>query len=154
MAARIVSPIPLHNATIDKIRSKARAEEYPHQILYALSTFIIVLALFRLVSGIYSNFSGPAVRKRDAEAADVSPIPSAHISLRRLPLACVNIFRVIAFRWTAQLGRSYTLSLTDIFLALSYIAIIFSWTFVNSMPHLFRMSLLISSSMLRNSISS
>jgi len=49
-------------------------------------------------------------------------------SLARLPLAAVNVFRVIAFRWTLEFG-TYDLKVADIFLTLAYIAFLLAWTF-------------------------
>jgi hypothetical protein len=41
--------------------------------------------------------------------------------LHAFPLAAVNIFRVVAFRWTIELG-TYDLKVADIFLTLAYVA--------------------------------
>lgn len=53
------------------------------------------------------------------------------IYYRRLPAALMHTFRVVAFRWTLSLGNSYTLNVAEIFLTAAYIAILFSWSFVN-----------------------
>ncbi|TFK45843.1 hypothetical protein OE88DRAFT_1085175 [Heliocybe sulcata] len=53
-------------------------------------------------------------------------------SLRRLPLALVNLWRVMAFRCTIQIGKSYSLCLADVFCTMAYIAVIFTFALVNT----------------------
>lgn len=139
--AASANPLPPANA--DRIRRKARAEEYPHHILYVITCFVIVVAVFQLFSRLHSRRSRgrPPIQKRDPEETDAAVLPTHRVSLRRLPLAILNAFRIVAFRWTLQLGQSYALSLADVFLAVAYIVIIFTWTFMNSTYRHFLLSI-------------
>ncbi|KAH9944667.1 iron reductase [Amylocystis lapponica] len=53
-------------------------------------------------------------------------------SLRRLPLAIANAYRVFAFRWTLQVGESYTLNMAEVFVTCAYIIALFVWAFINT----------------------
>ena len=59
------------------------------------------------------------------------------VSLTRLPAAVADSFRTIAYRWTIPVGSSHELNLVEVGLTLAYMAVLFTWTFVNSMLHLF-----------------
>ncbi|KAG2095871.1 ferric reductase NAD binding domain-containing protein [Suillus discolor] len=53
-------------------------------------------------------------------------------SLRRIPLAIVNVYRVVAFRWTLEIGKSYTLNMAEVFVTVAYIALLLIYAFVNT----------------------
>lgn len=54
------------------------------------------------------------------------------ISLSRLPSAFVELFRVLSFRWTIPISRSYTLNLAEVLLTGVYISVCLAWTLINT----------------------
>jgi hypothetical protein len=94
----------------------------PEEAWFTLSVVLAVVGIFQWGSALHSK----VVRRRehpDEESTHTStrPYASGGWSLARLPLAAVNIFRVVAFRWTIELG-TYDLKVADIFLTLAYVA--------------------------------
>ena len=57
---------------------------------------------------------------------------SSSVSIRRLPLALLNAYRVIAFRWTLHVGETLCLNTAEITLTVAYIVYMYVWTFINS----------------------
>ncbi|KZV94215.1 hypothetical protein EXIGLDRAFT_673197 [Exidia glandulosa HHB12029] len=57
------------------------------------------------------------------------PNPRGPIAVRRLPLAAVNAFRIVFFRWTIPLTKA---NLADAFFSLGYTALMLTWSFVSS----------------------
>ncbi|KAG2359762.1 ferric reductase NAD binding domain-containing protein [Suillus spraguei] len=53
-------------------------------------------------------------------------------SLRRIPLAIINFYRVVAFRWTIEIGQSYTLNIAEVFVTVAYIALLLIHAFINT----------------------
>ena len=53
-------------------------------------------------------------------------------ALRNVPTAVINAYRVVAFRWTLEIGQSYTLNLAEVFVTVAYIVALFSWEFLGS----------------------
>ncbi|KAJ6533461.1 ferric reductase NAD binding domain-containing protein [Mycena sp. CBHHK59/15] len=106
----------------DRAPRTALASLYPKEVWWFLATFIFLVSLCHFTSFAVARFS-----PRHAAA------PARHaVSLRRLPLAVLNLFRAVAFRWTITVGGAYTLNLADFMLSAAYIAVLFTWTFINS----------------------
>lgn len=104
------------------------APAYPKHILYFIASFIALVSLCHFLSMFYSFITRKRVyhwKKRTT------------MSFTRLPAAVADSFRILAFRWTIPIGSSQELNLVEVGLSLSYIAILFTWTFVNSMLYLF-----------------
>ncbi|KAJ3493941.1 hypothetical protein NLJ89_g10910 [Agrocybe chaxingu] len=112
---------------IDKVLRVARSWAYPKQVLYLLASFISLVALCNRLSFAYRYLT----RKRTSPTT-FSVGQRTGISLLRLPLALVDTFQALAFRWTIPIGRWYTLNLTEVGLAAAYVGILLSWTFVNT----------------------
>ncbi|KAH9855455.1 iron reductase [Lenzites betulinus] len=108
--------------------------EYPREVWWFIASFIALVALFQFLSWATSKLSSgrPAAAKgaKDAEAG-VTP-PARRFSWRNIPLTLVNAYRVVAFRWTLQIGQSYTLNLAEVFITVGYIVALFTWEFVNT----------------------
>ncbi|KAJ7675188.1 ferric reductase NAD binding domain-containing protein [Mycena rosella] len=106
------------------------ANEYPKQLWYFLATFLALVAICHFVSVISAYFTRQHVRpKADA--------PLRHgVSWDRLPLAFLELFRTITFRWSITIAGAYTLNVADFVLAAMYLTILFTWTFINSKNHL------------------
>ncbi|KAG6371094.1 hypothetical protein JVT61DRAFT_10635 [Boletus reticuloceps] len=100
----------------------------------SLSAFFVVVGISQWSSVLYSKVvkQRRPLRDPDEESTHTSitrpRASSGGWSLARLPLAAVNVFRVVAFRWTLEFG-TYDLRVVDVFLTLAYIALLFGLTF-------------------------
>jgi hypothetical protein len=110
----------------DKAPSIHRNYDYPRQIWYFLLSFMALVSIWHFTALLISRLRSP--RSFSASAAGRRPSP---LTYTRLPLAAVHIFRTVAFRITASFG-GYTLNPAEFFLGCGYIAVIFTWEFVNS----------------------
>ncbi|KAG1804076.1 uncharacterized protein BJ212DRAFT_949944 [Suillus subaureus] len=84
-------------------------ETYPEQVWYTIAAFLFVVGCFQWGSLVHSKFA----RRRRYESDEENGHHQWHsiqISLRRIPLAIINFYRVVAFRWTLEIGQSYTLT--------------------------------------------
>ncbi|KZT21993.1 hypothetical protein NEOLEDRAFT_1164338 [Neolentinus lepideus HHB14362 ss-1] len=97
----------------DRTIRNALAGLYPKEIWYFISSFIFLLSVVHLLAS-------PASSKRGTT------------SLRRIPAAVVNAWRIIAFRSTLQIGKSYSICLADMFVIFVYILVLFVWALVNT----------------------
>lgn len=119
----------------DKKIRKARIDLYPKEVWYFLACFICLLGLLHAISLIHSIY---ARRKRNniggADPEARSSALSSKIHLRRIPLAFVNTYRIVALRWTVHLdiGTRYTLNVAEVAVTCAYIIAIFTWAFINS----------------------
>ncbi|KAH7908727.1 ferric reductase NAD binding domain-containing protein [Hygrophoropsis aurantiaca] len=123
------------DAPTDDSISSDRFTLYPKEAWYCLATFIFVVSCFNWGSTLHSKFarSKPISEKEHDPDIEVNQSNIRHRpSLRRLPAAIVNAYRVIAFRWTLEFGKTYTLNLAEIFVTVAYIAFLLVWTFVNT----------------------
>ncbi|KIJ06187.1 hypothetical protein PAXINDRAFT_92374 [Paxillus involutus ATCC 200175] len=106
---------------------------YPEETWFCLATFLFVVGLFQWGSILHSKL---VKRRRPSKAPDEestlsSARPSKRFSLTRLPLAAVNIYRVVAFRWTLEFG-SYVINMAEVFVTIAYVALLLTWTFINT----------------------
>jgi len=103
---------------------------YPKQVWYALAVFLFTVGCFQWGSSLHSKFT----RRRQYESDEETVSSHVHykFSLRRIPLTFINTYRVIAFRWTLEIGQTYTLNLAEVFVTLGYIALLLTYTFINS----------------------
>jgi hypothetical protein len=74
-----------------------------------------------------------------------STIPSSektviqhHASVRRIPTAAVNLFRILAFRSTVNVGQSFSINLAEVAVTCLYIIALFTWAFINSKSLFYR----------------
>lgn len=111
----------------DTTLADQRAQLYPTQVWYGIGLFLFIIGLFNWSSILYSKISH---RGRDIESCAASR--STSVSIRRLPLALLNAYRVIAFRWTLQVGETLCLSTAEITLTVAYIVYMYVWAFINS----------------------
>lgn len=116
----------------DKTLRATRTREYPDEVWYFLACFIGTLAIFNWGSWAISKLSSKLSKKSAMDAEGGAGATNQRISLRRIPSAIANAYRVIAFRWTLQIGNSYTLNMAEVFVTCAYIIAIFVWEFINS----------------------
>jgi hypothetical protein len=125
------------NYQADRAHRLQRNNVYPIQIWYLLATLILLVAVVQAVSRLHTKFAGRKRRGTDQESN--SPANSSSPHPRRIPLAILSTYRVIAFRWTLNIniGQTYTLNVAEMFFTIVYIIAIFTWTFINSESSLF-----------------
>ncbi|KAH7909461.1 ferric reductase NAD binding domain-containing protein [Hygrophoropsis aurantiaca] len=137
----------------DKILRNQRFNLYPLQAWYCLALFIFLVGCFQWGALLHSKFirhgrqsehravdrlgktmTSGHHKDKDAEAgAGRQEVPTRHgVSFRRVPLAIINAYRVVAFRWTLKIGQSYTLSVAEVSISIAYIAFLLIWTFINT----------------------
>ncbi|KAJ6525947.1 hypothetical protein B0H19DRAFT_970901 [Mycena capillaripes] len=110
----------------DRVPRILLANLYPKQVWYFMATFIGLVAACHAISLLHAHWT----RKQAPPSADA---PLRHgVSWRRLPLATLNLFRTITFRWSIVVAGSYTLNVADFLLATMYLGVLFTWTFINS----------------------
>ncbi|KAJ6467480.1 ferric reductase NAD binding domain-containing protein [Mycena vulgaris] len=94
----------------DRAPSHARTYAYPPRVWYFLGSFIALVSVYHFTS--ITGVRGPK-------------------SLRRLPLALLNLVRNVVFRVTLSLGASYKLNVAELLPACAYIATLFIWALIN-----------------------
>ncbi|KAJ7168821.1 ferric reductase NAD binding domain-containing protein [Mycena filopes] len=116
----------------DRIPRILLANLYPKQVWYFMASFIALVSAAHFAALLHARVTRARVPPRVKEGVGA---PLRHgVKWRRLPLATLNLFRTLAFRWslTLTLGGAYTLNVADFLLAGMYLAVIFTWTFINS----------------------
>ena len=116
----------------DKSLRVARNKLYPMQAWYCIGLFIFIIAVFQWSSFFHSKLArrSPTALNSDPEHAYLHRRRS--FSWRRIPLGLANAYRVVAFRWTLEIGNSYSLSVAEVFVTMLYIVFLFVWAFINS----------------------
>ncbi|KAJ7697679.1 iron reductase [Mycena rosella] len=117
MAAKAASP--------DKTASHARTYSYPPRVWYFIAAFIALLSLYHFTSMFWSWM-------RSKNSTSSSSASRGRRSLRRIPVAVLNLIRNTIFRTTLSFGSSYKLNTTELLLSCAYIALLFTWAFVNT----------------------
>ncbi|KZT06675.1 iron reductase [Laetiporus sulphureus 93-53] len=108
------------------------ANDYPKQVWYLVACFLFTISLCQFGSWVVSRLSSKKRSSSNTDAEAGASIPPKRFSIRNLPAAIVNTYRVMAFRWTLELGSSYTLNLAEVFVTCGYIIALFVWEFVNT----------------------
>ncbi|TFK47728.1 hypothetical protein OE88DRAFT_1705322 [Heliocybe sulcata] len=124
----------------DKTIRVALAKTYPKEIWYFVASFIFLLSLVRVISFVLQRLHrrrAPSSQTggsygSDPELASPTSLSRGTTSLRRIPTAAANAWRVIAFRSTLQIGKSYSICLADMFVTFAYILVLFVWALVNT----------------------
>lgn len=106
-------------------------DSYPQQVWIYIGIFLFVVGFFQWGSHIHSKFARRTHHESDEETAPIHNI-QYKFSLRRIPLAFINFYRVVAFRWTLEIGKSYTLNMAEVLVTVTYIALLLAYAFINS----------------------
>ncbi|KAG2151663.1 ferric reductase NAD binding domain-containing protein [Suillus bovinus] len=106
-------------------------DTYPDQVWYTIAVFLFVVGCFQWGSLLHSKFARRRHHESDEETGTTNDI-QYKVSLRRIPLAIVNAYRVVAFRWTLEIGQSYTLNMAEVFTTVAYIALLLIYAFINT----------------------
>ncbi|KAG2072169.1 hypothetical protein BDR04DRAFT_1014238 [Suillus decipiens] len=120
---------PLSGADISALVYEGNT--YPKKVWYTIATFLFIVGCFQWGSLVHSKFARRTHYKTDEETATANDI-RYKFSLRRIPLAIINFYRVVAFRWTIEIGRSYTLNIAEVFVTVAYIALLLIYAFINT----------------------
>ncbi|KAH7911651.1 ferric reductase NAD binding domain-containing protein [Hygrophoropsis aurantiaca] len=127
------TPAPIPTGPTDHDIRVPRNVLYAQEPWYCLGLFIFIIGAFQWGSFLHSKFARR--RQVKAEESDPESASSARargFALRRLPLAVVNTYRVVAFRWTLEIGESYTLNVAEVFVTAAYIIFLYVWAFMNT----------------------
>ncbi|KAG1870839.1 ferric reductase NAD binding domain-containing protein [Suillus subluteus] len=116
-------------ADINTIRLEDSA--YPEQVWYTIAAFLFVVGCFQWGLFLHSKFARRGHHGSDEETAVTNGVHHK-FSLRRIPLAIINFYRVVTFRWTLEIGQSYTLNMAEVFVTVAYIALLLIYAFINS----------------------
>jgi ferric-chelate reductase len=122
----MVTVLPRSHA--DHALIDARDFDYPKQIVYLIVSFIALISLCHFFSMFYHFIIRKRVHERNRRTA---------VSLTRVPAAVGDSFRTLAFRWTVPVGSSHELNFAEVGLALAYMAVLFTWSLINSTLNLF-----------------
>jgi ferric-chelate reductase len=122
----------------------ARNVAYPNQIIYLIASFIALISLCHFSSMFYHFIFRKRVYEWNRRTT---------VSLTRLPAAVADSFRTLAFRWTVPVGSSHELNFAEVGLTLAYMAVLYTWAFINSMLDLFPLRSPNSHSILATSLS-
>lgn len=114
--------------TADTALANHYNEEYPKQVWLLVATFLFLLGVTRwgsvVLRRVFPSRGGHPDVEADGRVVRHSP------SIRRLPLAIVNAYRVLAFRTTLTVGP-FSLNLAEVALTIAYIVALFIWSFIN-----------------------
>ncbi|KAF7300471.1 FAD-binding FR-type domain-containing protein [Mycena chlorophos] len=112
----------------DRIPRIKLANETPKQAWWFMGTFIGLVAVghFAALAHAYATRNRPA-----RPAADVPPsLRWKTVRVKRIPLALLNVYRTIAFRWAISINflGAYTINTAEFLLAGVYFTVLFCWT--------------------------
>ncbi|EIW76078.1 iron reductase [Coniophora puteana RWD-64-598 SS2] len=116
---------------MDTVIRDERDNAYPLELWWSISIVMGVVGAFNWGSYVHSRLN----RLRGASPADAEngASPSRKVSSwRRVPVAAVNAFRVVSFRWTLNVGSWCSLSLAEFFIGAGYIAMLITFAFINT----------------------
>ncbi|KAJ7584441.1 ferric reductase NAD binding domain-containing protein [Mycena floridula] len=108
----------------DKAIRLSRNDQYPIYHWYFLVAIIAVIGCFQFSSFILANYCSSNARE--------SCIPNGHVSIRKLPSALVNAYRIIVFRSTISFIPGYTLNVAEIGITCLYIISVLSVDFIGT----------------------
>jgi predicted ferric reductase len=106
-------------------------DTYPEQVWYTIAAFLFIIGCFQWGSFVHSKFARRRHYESDEETATTNDI-QYKFSLRRIPLAIINFYRVVAFRWTLEIGQSYTLNMAEVLVTVAYIVLLLVYAFINT----------------------
>ncbi|KIK79113.1 hypothetical protein PAXRUDRAFT_162169 [Paxillus rubicundulus Ve08.2h10] len=131
MSTSLDTSILARAGVADSTIHSGRDTYYPMQAWYCIGLFLFIIGVFQWTSVFYSKLAGMrSIRGGDPELADGSR--SRKFSFSRIAVALTNAYRVIAFRWTLEFGKSYTLNMAEVFMTIAYVAFLYVWAFINT----------------------
>jgi ferric-chelate reductase len=116
-----------NTAALDKARRIANAFQYPKNAWIVVGSVIAFVAACHWIGLLWTY----TFARRPTTTRSPTSRQAIAIKWSRLPLALTNLFRVVAFRWTIWIGNDHTLNAMEIFLVCAYVAIVYTWAFIN-----------------------
>ncbi|THV04068.1 hypothetical protein K435DRAFT_220812 [Dendrothele bispora CBS 962.96] len=115
----------------DKDRRIARASQYPHYMWFIIASFIGFLTLCRLISIVFSKLprNRPSQEASDPEKR-TNRRNNRNVRFSNLPQALVNLYRILAFRLTINIG-TFSVNLTEVTVCVLYIVALFTLLLIN-----------------------
>ncbi|PPQ83706.1 hypothetical protein CVT24_008039 [Panaeolus cyanescens] len=107
----------------DRVIRLARFFSYPKQVIYLLVSFLALVSIVHYLSLVQKY-----IRARRSSSTSRRKAGWAV----RLPLAIVDSFRALLFRWSIPVPFGYSLNIAEVGLTLAYLAVLLTWTFVNT----------------------
>ena len=111
-----------------------RTDQYPIQQWYMLGIFMFLVTAAYLIQLTYAwNVKRLAKNAgQDTKGEVLKATINNKFSLRRIPLAFLNVWRIILYRFTFPLGGGRQMNGAEMIIISSYIVAMFVWTFINS----------------------
>jgi hypothetical protein len=104
-------------------------QEYTYQVWGLIAPFLFLVGVVHYGS-VALGMLFPGKKKPSDVEAD-GRVAQHRALIKRLPLAIVNTYRVLAFRTTFAIGP-FSLNLSEVALTIAYIVALFVWSFINS----------------------
>lgn len=118
----------------DAALAKHYNQEYAYQVWGLIASFLFLVGATHYGSvALRVLFPG---KKEPADVEVDGRVVRHRASVRRLPLAITNAYRVLAFRTTFTIGP-FSLNLAEVVLTIVYIVALFVWSFINSTYYCF-----------------
>lgn len=108
----------------------AHDKTYPYEVWYIVAGFIFICGVVRIITTIHACLHRRGYFHVSEDSVE-EPRRTRAISLRRLHLAAVNAYRIVAFRCIVPLGAGYTLNVAEVVLTAVYTFIMMFFTFVS-----------------------
>ncbi|KAG8760253.1 hypothetical protein FRC14_003551, partial [Serendipita sp. 396] len=106
---------------------------YPNQVWIFVGTALGLLVIFNIIHHLrVRSRKNALLRNLNVPTEKAEPTGNNTASWRRLPRAVETGFKIAAFRWTIPYGRTYVLSLAEVFFTVGYLAALLIWSFINS----------------------
>ncbi|CCA71399.1 hypothetical protein PIIN_05339 [Serendipita indica DSM 11827] len=137
------SPSPTTIRAVNPLRAYIRWQqvEYPRQLWYFVATGLALLTVCNIVyiirtrlrkASLMRQRSVPPNEGGEAEKSGSAPGPALRSTLQTRFEAFEAAFKIISFRWSIPAGRTFTLSLTEVFFTTGYLAAVLIWSFIHS----------------------
>ncbi|KAG8803422.1 hypothetical protein FRC16_005354 [Serendipita sp. 398] len=109
---------------------------YPNQVWIFVGTALGLLVIFNIIHHHrVRSRKNALLRNLNVPTEKAEPTGNNTASWRRLPRAVETGFKIAAFRWTIPYGRTYVLSLAEVFFTVGYLAALLIWSFINYQHH-------------------
>ncbi|KAF5318205.1 hypothetical protein D9758_018628 [Tetrapyrgos nigripes] len=103
-----------------------RNKEYSYYMWYFTASFIGLLTLVNIFSIAFSKLPRRPDSKRNCSTSN------ERLALSRLPLALVNVYRVLAYRTTLNITKSFSINLAEVGVCAMYAMALFTLEFINT----------------------
>lgn len=109
------------------------SDSYDYELWWVVAGFLFVCGVVRVMTLTNAWLHRRGYLSNDPEVAEEKGEGNARprsISLRRLHLAALNFYRIVAFRFVIDFGAGYTLNLAEVVLTIVYMFLALFFTFM------------------------